>query len=251
MCVIYFVVRKIMLNNKSRTVLTLLGLSMYRNKFIYYVFLFVFLWCGITFANDKEINTTTSSGGNQIIVSPINILLDLGELSYVNALVIDKDGTPVEAHKIQLIPQDKKMVSIASDSSITNQSGYIYFSILGKQQGDTVVTISDGVISSYINIAIKNLIHYVLPYFYGDMQLSLINPSEAINYVKIQFHENSDRTLPPVIVRLEGKEMKEVKVSEEIDIALSDGWVEISSTEIVIGGVWTNKGYLSFIRIKE
>lgn len=224
---------------------------MYRNKFRCYSFLFIFLWCGITFAGDKEINTTASSGGNQIIVSPINILLDLGELSYVNALVIDQDGTPVEGHKIQVSPQDKKMVSIASDSFITNQSGYIYFSILGKQQGDTVVTISDGVISSYVNIAIKNLIHYVLPYFYGDMHLNLINPSEAVNYVKIQFHENSDRILSPLLIRLEGKEMKSLKLSEELDIALSDGWVEISSTEIVIGGVWTNKGYLSFTRVKE
>jgi hypothetical protein len=76
------------------------------------------------------------------------------------------------------------------------------------------------------------------------MQLSLINPTDNINYVKIQFHENSDRLIPPVTIRLEGKEMKTLKLSEELDVELRDGWVEILSTETVIGGVWTNKGYL-------
>ena len=83
------------------------------------------------------------------------------------------------------------------------------------------------------------------------MRLNLINPSEGINYVKIQFHENSDRALPPVIIRLEGNEMKSLKLSEEIDVTLSDGWVEILSAEVVFGGVWTNKGYLSLKRIDE
>ncbi len=83
------------------------------------------------------------------------------------------------------------------------------------------------------------------------MQLNLINPSEDINYVKIQYHENSDRTLPPVVIRLEGKEMKSLKLSEEIDVTLSDGWVEVFSAEVVFGGVWTNKGYLPLGRIDE
>ena len=126
---------------------------------------------------------------------------------------------------------------IEGNSFITNESGYIHFTIIGKQQGDTVVTVSDGVISSHINISIRNLIHYILPYFYGDMQLNLINPSERINYAKIQFHENSDRALPPVVIRLEGKEMKSLKLSEEIDVTLSDGWVEIFAAEVVFGGV--------------
>ena len=83
------------------------------------------------------------------------------------------------------------------------------------------------------------------------MQLSLINPTQDINYVKIQFHENSDRILLPVIIRLDGKEMRNLKLSEEIDVILSDGWVEIFSTEVVFGGVWTNKGYLPLDRIDE
>jgi hypothetical protein len=107
------------------------------------------------------------------------------------------------------------------------------------------------IISSHINISIRNLIHYGLPYFYDDMQLSLINPSEDTNYVKIQFHENSDRHISPVIIRLEGKEMKSLKLSEEIDVKLSDGWVEILSAEVVFGGVWTNKDYLPLDRIDE
>ncbi len=58
------------------------------------------------------------------------------------------------------------------------------------------------------------------------------------------YNENSDRLIPPVTIRLEGKEMKTLKLSEELDVELRDGWVEILSTETVIGGVWTNKGYL-------
>ncbi len=84
---------------------------------------------------------------------------------FAGALVMDKDGNPVEDRKIQIIPQDKTKVAIDSSSFITDKSGYIHFSILGKQQGDTTVTISDGTTSSHINIAIRNLIHYALPYF--------------------------------------------------------------------------------------
>ena len=224
---------------------------MFRNHFIHYVSLLIFLCCSVVFADEAEVNTTAASGGNQIIVSPSNILLDLGESAYANALVLDKDGNSIEGKEIQIILQDKTLAAIESENPITNESGYIHFSILGKQQGDTVVTISDGIISSQINIAIRNLIHYVLPYFYGDMHLSLINPTEDVNYVKIQFHENSDRLMPPVVVRLEGKEMKMVKVSDEVDMTLRDGWAEITSTEIIFGGAWTNKGYLSFDRIDE
>ncbi len=83
------------------------------------------------------------------------------------------------------------------------------------------------------------------------MELNLINPTEGVNYVKIHFHENSDRLISPAIVRLEGKEMKALKLSEELNITLRDGWMEISSTEVVFGGTWTNKGYVTFSRIEE
>jgi hypothetical protein len=225
--------------------------SMFRNYFYNFIYLSIFLCCSVVLADEAEVNTTNASGGNQIVVSPINILLDLGEMGYAGALVLEKNGNPVEGEEIQIIPQDNTKVVIEGNSFVTNESGYVHFSILGKQQGDTVVTVSDGVISSHINISIRNLIHYILPYFYGDMQLNLINPSEDINYVKIQYHENSDRTLPPVIIRLEGKEMKSLKLSEEIDVTLSDGWVEVFSAEVVFGGVWTNKGYLPLDRIDE
>ena len=121
----------------------------------------------------------------------------MGESGIANALVLNKDGNPVEEEEIQLIPQDGTKVVIEGNNFITNESGTIHFTIIGKQQGDTVVTVSDGVISSQINISIRDLIHYGLPYFYGDMHLNLINPSEGINYVKVQFHENSDRSIPP------------------------------------------------------
>lgn len=217
----------------------------------HFVFILAFLWCGVIFVNEAKADTTASSGGNQIIVSPINILLDLGESGYANALVLDRDGNPVEGHKMQIDPQDKAKISISTDSLITSESGSINFSLLGRQRGDTVITISDGVTLAQINAAIRNLIQYLLPYFYGDMQLSLINPTQDINYVKIQFHENSDRQIPHVIIRLEGKEMRNIKLSEELDTKLKDGWIEITSTDVVFGGTWTNKGYLSIYPVKE
>ncbi len=74
-------------------------------------------------------------------------------------------------------------------SAVTDESGAINFTIRGKQQGDTSVTVTDGVVSVSIHVAIRDLIRYMLPYFYGDMQLSIINPSEEDSYVKVQFHE--------------------------------------------------------------
>ncbi len=224
---------------------------MFRNNLSKLIYLSIFICFSVVVAEQAEINTTTAIGGDQIVVFPINIILDLGESGYASALVIDKDGNPVEGRKIQIIPQDKTKVAIEGNSFITDRSGYIHFSMLGKQEGDTVVTVSDGTISSHINIAIRNLIHYALPYFSGNMHVNLINPTDNINYVKIQFHENSDRLMPPVTMRLEGKEMKTLKLSEELEVELRDGWLEISSTEIVCGGVWTNKGYLPFNPVKE
>ncbi len=238
-------------HHRTKIELILQGIITFRNYFFNLIYLSTFLCFGVAVANQAESNTATESGGNQIVISPINILLDMGEMGYASALVLDKDGNPVEGEEIQIIPQDKTKVIIEGNSFVTNESGYVHFTIIGKQQGDTVVTVSDGVISSHINISIRDLIHYGLPYFYGDMQLNLINPSEDINYVKIQFHENSDRHIPPVIIRLDGKEMKSIKLSEETGATLSDGWVEILSAEVVFGGVWTNKGYLPLNRIVE
>ncbi len=59
------------------------------------------------------------------------------------------------------------------------------------------------------------------------MKLNVVNPTEGVNYVKVQFHENDDRLIAPVIIRLEGKEMKTLKLSEEVDVTLKDGWIEV------------------------
>ena len=217
---------------------------------IHYLLLLTFLCYSIVFADD-DVDTSTASGGDQIVVSPMSTMLDVSDMVSVNVLVLDEDGNPIEGHKIKIVPQDEKIVSVDIRHTVSDASGYINFAILGKQQGNTVVTVTDGVVSSQINVAIRDLIHYVLPYFYGDMQLSLINPSEDLNYVKIQFHENSDRSIDPVVIRLESKEMKTIKLSEELDVILKDGWAEIHSTELVFGGVWTNKGYLSFKKLEE
>jgi hypothetical protein len=213
------------------------------------LFLAIF-WCSYCVANEEE-NTSSASGNDQIIVSPMSTMLDVSDTVSVNVLVINEDGDPIEGRKVRIVPQDSKKISVNIKHSISNESGYISFYILGKQQGNTVVTVTDGSVSSQIDIAVRNLISYVLPYFYGDMELNIINPREELNYVKIQFYENSDRTIDSVIVRLEGKEMKSVKLSEELDITLKDGWAEINSTEPIFGGIWTSKGYLSFKKIEE
>ncbi len=217
---------------------------------VHCLFLLVFSCYSIVSADD-DANTSAASGGDQIIVSPMSIMLDVSDMVSVSVLVLDEDGNPIEGRKVQIVPQNEKIVSVDIRNTVSDESGYINFAILGKQQGNTVVTVTDGVVSSQVNVAIRDLIHYVLPYFYGDMQLSLINPSEDLNYVKIQFHENSDRSIDPVVVRLESKEMKTIKLSEELDVVLKDGWAEIHSTELVFGGVWTNKGYLSFKKLEE
>ncbi len=220
-------------------------------KFTIHCFLFLtILWCGFAHA-DEDINTSTATGGDQIIVSPMSTILDVTDTVSVNVLILDEDGNPIEGHKVQIVSQDSQIVSTNISNSVSDESGYISFYILGKQQGNTTVTVTDGVVSSQITVAVRNLIHYVLPYFYGDMQLSIINPSVDLNYVKIQFYEKGDRYIEPVVVRLEGKEMKAVNLSEELDTVLKDGWAEIHSTDLIFGGVWTNKGYLSLKKIEK
>ncbi len=70
--------------------------SMFRNYFYNFIYLLIFLCCSVVLADEAEVNTTNASGGNQIFVSPINILLDLGESGVTNALVLDEDENPVE-----------------------------------------------------------------------------------------------------------------------------------------------------------
>ncbi|MHC4267656.1 MAG: Ig-like domain-containing protein [Planctomycetota bacterium] len=223
---------------------------MQMKKTIGSILLFTIFWCGYNFA-DEDKNTSSASGGDQIIVSPMSTMLDVSDTVSVNVLVLNENGNPIEGRNVRIVLQDSKKVSVNINHSISDESGYISFYILGKQQGNTVVTVTDGAVSSQIDVAVRNLINYVLPYFFGDMQLSIINPTEELNYVKIQFYENSDRIIEPVIVRLEGKEMKSVSLSEELDITLKDGWAEINSTEPIFGGIWTSKGYLSFKKIEE
>ncbi len=217
---------------------------------IHYLLLLVILGCGFTFA-DEDINTSTATGGDQIIVSPMSTMIDVTGTVSVNVLIVDKDGNPIEGRNIRIAPQDSQIVSVHVSNSVSDESGYISFYLLGKQQGNSTVTITDGVVSSQINVAIRNLIHYILPYFYGDMQLNVINPARDLSYVKIQFYENSERYIGPVVVRLEAKEMKAIVLSEELDIVLKTGWAEIDSTGPIFGGVWTNKGYLSFKKLEK
>ncbi len=53
---------------------------MFEKCFAWLIFILTFLWCSVVFADETEVKTTAASGGNQIIVSPLNIILDLGEM---------------------------------------------------------------------------------------------------------------------------------------------------------------------------
>ncbi|WP_096892596.1 hypothetical protein [Candidatus Scalindua japonica] len=217
---------------------------------IHYLFILTIFWCCFAFA-DENVSTSKATGGDQIIVSPTSTMIDVSDTVSVNVLVLDEDGNPVEGHKVQMIPENDQILSVNIGHSVSDESGYLSFYILGKQQGNSTLTVTDGVVSSQIDVAIRNLIHYILPYFYGEMQLSIVNPTSDVNYAKIQFYENSERFIEPVVVRLEAKEMKTLNLSEELDTVLKDGWAEIHSTELIFGGVWTNKGYLSFKKIDK
>lgn len=212
--------------------------------FVTKVFFLTILWNSLAFGSETGDETTAVSGNNQIITSQLNLLLDQGEIGYVNVFVLDKDGNPVVGKEVQIFAHDSMKIATNSDNAITNESGYINFSIRGKQQGDTFVTVTDGVVSVDINVAIRDLIGYVLPYFYGDMHLSIINPSEEDNYIKVKFYEKGERDLPPVIVKLTGKEKSDIALSEEMDMTLKEGWIEVASTHPIFGGAWTSKGYL-------
>ena len=224
------------------------------SRSLQYISIFLFLWLGIVSADSKETDTTAASGGNQIVVSPANVLIDLGEYASADVCVIDGEGNPIEGHKIQILPQDKN-ISIKSNGFVTNEFGYVHFFIFGKQEGDSIVVVSDGFVSSQINVAVRNLIHYVLPYFYGNMQLSIINPSSEENFAKIQFYENrsenGNRQILPFTIRLSGKEMQKVDLAKELGVELGDGWAEILATDIIFGGKKKKKGYLPFRLVKE
>ena len=45
--------------------------------------------------------------------------------------------------------------------------------------------------------------------------------------------------------------MKTLLLSEELDTVLTDGWAEVLSTDLIFGGVWTSKGYLSLKKIEK
>ena len=122
-----------------------------------------------------------------------------------------------------------------------NEGGYSMYTVVIVGQWDCVLTVSDGIISSHINISVRNLIHYVLPYFYGDMPIKRCQSNWRRQLCKDTFYENGGRLIPPVTIRLDGKEMKTLKVSEEVDGTLKDGWIEVFSTDIIFGGVWTSK----------
>ena len=46
-------------------------------------------------------STSTATGGDQIIVSPMSTMLDVTDTVSVNVLVLDEDGNPIEGHKVR------------------------------------------------------------------------------------------------------------------------------------------------------
>lgn len=87
---------------------------MNRNHFTQFVCLLSVLFCSVVFADETEPNTTEASGGDQIIVSPMNMLLDLGESGYADVLVLDEEGNPIEDRKIQIMTLPKTSFTLVS-----------------------------------------------------------------------------------------------------------------------------------------
>ncbi len=85
---------------------------MCKKLLIQYFFILAILWSNMTFADEADINTSFASGGNQIIASPTNMLLDIGETAFVNVLVLDKDGDPVEGHQVHISRQDEDAINL-------------------------------------------------------------------------------------------------------------------------------------------
>ncbi len=223
-------------------------LRVLKNLVICFTLIGIIGLCTIVFADQEVIGTSSISYDNQLTLDPINMLLDLGEIGYATAFIMNRDGIPIEGTEIEINTEETSIITIETDSIKTNESGISSFTITGNQEGDSLITVSNGKTSSQIHVTVRRLKHYVLPYFFGNMQLSIINPTENTNYIKIQFHENSDRPIPAIVEMLDQKEMKTVQVSKKINIEIVDGWVEIFSTNIACGGVWTNKGFLPFYK---
>ncbi len=131
---------------------------MLKKYLAYCIFLFASPCFSLALVDTAEMNTIDTSGRNQIVVSPMELVLKVGESTYADALVLDENGNPIEGKEMQIILQDKKVISISNNKFITNESGYIKFLIIGKLQGYANVIITDGAISAKIHIAILNLI---------------------------------------------------------------------------------------------
>jgi len=71
-------------------------------------------WCGFAFA-------------------PMSTMLDVTDTVSVNVLILDEDGNPIEGRKVRIVPQDSQIVSVNISTSVSDESGYISFYILGKQ----------------------------------------------------------------------------------------------------------------------
>ena len=97
------------------------------------LFLAIF-WCSYCVANEEE-NTSSASGNDQIIVSPMSTMLDVSDTVSVNVLILDEDGNPIEGHKVQIVSQDGQIVSTNISNSVSDESGYISFYLLGKSRG--------------------------------------------------------------------------------------------------------------------
>ncbi len=63
--------------------------------------------------------------------------------------------------------------------------------------------------------------------------------------------KNGGMELSPFVASLTGKDKSDISLSEEMDITLKGGLIEIASTDTIIGGAWTNKGYLSISPVLE
>ncbi len=213
-------------------------------------FLFAFLVFSFSSPSDAQENTTTPPD-TQVVVEPSQLLLDIGENEKLSVTVVDSDGKPLPGVSLEIQSERPDILSVLNAGIfVTDNYGHISFSTLGRRDGQCNINIFDGINTFRVNTVIRNLKYYVLTFYYGDAEIQLVNPSNAFNFVKMKFYPDEGPAYPPIYLTIPEKQRAKVSLSEEYGESLSSGWVEVRSTQELLGGLWTTKGYLPLYESK-
>ncbi|HHT9140948.1 MAG TPA: hypothetical protein ACFYEA_09610 [Candidatus Tripitaka californicus] len=184
-------------------------------------------------------------------MEPSQLLLGIGERDWVRVTVVDAAGRPLAGVTLSVQSDRADILSVSKEGlSVTDNYGHISFSALGRQTGGCNINIFDGLNTVRINTVVKELRRYVLTFYYGNSEIQLVNPTEVTNFIKIKFYPDEGQAYPPMYLTLLEKQRKKVVLSEQYGEPLPYGWVEVMSTQELLGGLWTNKGYLPLYESK-